>query len=69
MTTAVNTDLPKGFDCSACGKHHKFVTYVYAHWGFMLTHTCDCGTMHHLRDGIATRAHEVPALHDVSPKP
>lgn len=34
----------------------------------MLLVTCQtCGGLHHLRQGIITKAFEVPAKHDVSP--
>jgi transcription elongation factor Elf1 len=49
-------DLPKGFDCETCDKHHEFVGYVYAHWNERLTHTCECGALHEIRAGIARQS-------------
>lgn len=69
MTTPVPSEkLAKSFTCS-CGKEHAFVPYVFAHWDVMLVHTCDCGALHHIRQGIATRAQEVPAHFDVGTAP
>ena len=49
-------ELAKGFDCSGCGKHHRFSHYVYAHWRERLTHTCDCGQKHTICAGEAVEA-------------
>jgi hypothetical protein len=46
------TDLPRGFTC-VCGKWHDYPTYVYAHWRYFLTHTCECGQAHSILCGIA----------------
>jgi transcription elongation factor Elf1 len=45
-------DMPKGFECLACGKHHDFDAYVFAHWNESLIHTCDCGAKHDIQRGI-----------------
>ena len=38
--------MSKGFNL-ACGKHHEFPLYVYAHSRVALVHTCgDCGRLH-----------------------
>jgi hypothetical protein len=44
-------DLPKGYTC-ACGKEHRFPSYVYAHWDMLLTHTCECGRENEMVRGI-----------------
>ncbi len=67
-SVALSTDT-KTFQCSGCGKEHVFVPFVKAHWDTMFTHTCDCGALHHVRQGIATRAEQVVARVDVSPQP
>ena len=42
----------RGFNCSRCGKWHKFGGYVAAHWDLSLTHTCECGQRHSLQSGV-----------------
>jgi len=36
-------ELPKGYDCPACGRFHRFSPWVYAHWDIAITHSCNCG--------------------------
>jgi transcription elongation factor Elf1 len=45
--------LRKGFDCTTCGENTPFSAYVYAHWGILLTHTCECGAQHSIYKGRA----------------
>lgn len=47
-------DIPKGFNCSACGKYHEFGVYVVAHFREELIHTCECGAKHSVICCIAT---------------
>lgn len=54
MTETPAPAMPKGFDCTGCGKRHGFPAYVYAHWRDTITHTCDqCGMKHELLMGKA----------------
>lgn len=50
----MTTELPKGFECSACRAKITFSSYVYAHWDEMLVHTCTCGKKHEIVRGLAT---------------
>ena len=47
--------LAKGYDCTECGEHHEFGSWVYAHWDDGLNHTClKCGSVHLIVQGEAT---------------
>ncbi len=35
-----------------CGKEHELGMYVAAHWDERLLHTCDCGRVHSLKNGV-----------------
>lgn len=48
--------LPKGYECKACGKFHRFGAWVYAHTHVNLTHTCDCGQKHTIINCMAEKA-------------
>jgi hypothetical protein len=45
------SNVRKGFTCE-CGKEYSFPLYVYAHWTEELNHTCDCGRVHKIRNGM-----------------
>lgn len=53
--SAAPTPLPGGYACTACGKFHGFSAYVFAHWKVPLTHKCECGVEHRIRNGTASR--------------
>ena len=38
--------------CTWCGQLHTTGVYVAAHWDEELTHTCECGATHALRNGV-----------------
>ena len=46
-------ELPKGFKCK-CGKFNEYPMYVFAHWNYDLTFTCDCLRKYGIRNGVAT---------------
>ena len=50
----MSKELPAAYTCSNCGKVNLFPGYVFAHWTDRLIHTCDCGTKHRIRQGVAT---------------
>lgn len=48
--------LAEGYDCKKCGEHHKFGSWIYAHWDEEVSHTClACGTEHIIIHGVADR--------------
>lgn len=46
--------LAEGYDCTKCGQHHKFGSWIYAHWDENVNHVClSCGTEHVIIRGEA----------------
>jgi hypothetical protein len=41
-----------GHVCLNCGKHHVWGGYVMAHWRDDLTHTCNCGQISSIQEGV-----------------
>lgn len=55
----MSEDRHSGFNCTTCGKEHKFNGYVAAHWNDVLTHTCDnCHAVHSVVRGQVTLVKE-----------
>ncbi len=54
--------LPSGYDCTNCGEHHEFGTWVYSHWDREIVHTClTCNTQHIVCQGEADVIHKATA--------
>ena len=56
--TETSAELPKGFDCVACGRFNRFPAYVYAHWREVLTTSCECGARYEIVLGRVDRIDE-----------
>jgi hypothetical protein len=42
-----------------CGKVHDLGCYVAAHWTDRLTHTCDCGRKHGIKNGVLSLTKDI----------
>lgn len=65
-----DTDMPKGFDCQCCKKHHVYFAYVFAHWDIELSHKCDaCDAEHSILRGVAHMISFPAVEHDEAQEP
>jgi|3_EtaG_2_1085321.scaffolds.fasta_scaffold184596_2 hypothetical protein len=46
---------PKSYVCE-CGEEHQFPSYVFAHWGDEIVHTCNkCGQKWEIYEGLVNK--------------
>jgi hypothetical protein len=59
--------LTQAFEC-ACGKEERLGVYVFAHYQDKLLHTCDCGRVNVIQNGVVLTPVKAPKKKWVKPQ-